>query len=245
MILYFSGTGNSRYAAKKLAELTEDTVISINERMRRGDCGSIDSERPLVFVCPVHDGRIPDVVEKHILKTPFRGSKEAYFVVTCAESPSDAQNYVLKLYKKKGFLFRGFASVRMPQNDIIGKKADARAEIEKLLAAADEKLASLAQAILHDEILRYETPEGKAASLFAPLRMKLRGGDKGFYATEKCDGCKECVRRCPMKNISFADGHPTWNGNCVRCMACIGGCPQSAIEYGKKTQGKDRYYLNP
>lgn len=112
MILYFSGTGNSRYAAKKLAELTEDTVISINERLRRGDCGSIGSERPLVFVCPVHDGRIPDVVEKHILKTPFRGSKEAYFVVTCAESPSDAQNYVLKLYKKKGFLFRGFASVR-------------------------------------------------------------------------------------------------------------------------------------
>ena len=26
-------------------------------------------------------------------------------------------------------------------------------------------------------------------------------------------------------------------------MACIAGCPAEAIEYGKKTQGKPRYYL--
>lgn len=73
MILYFSGTGNSRYVAKKLAERTEDTLVSINERLRRRDAGHIDSERPLVFVCPIHDGRIPDIVTKHILRTPFRG----------------------------------------------------------------------------------------------------------------------------------------------------------------------------
>ncbi len=26
-------------------------------------------------------------------------------------------------------------------------------------------------------------------------------------------------------------------------MACIAGCPTEAIEYGKKTQDKPRYYL--
>lgn len=242
MILYFSGTGNSRYVAKKLAERTEDTLVSINERLRRRDAGHIDSERPLVFVCPIHDGRIPDIVTKHILRTPFRGNHDAYFIVTCAENPADAQSYVLKLYKKKGFRFRGFASVRMPQNDIIGKEATPRAEIGKLLEEAGGKIAALAEAVLRDEILRYETPSGKAGSLFSPLRMALRGGAKGFYATEKCGGCRECVKRCPMKNISFKDG-PVWGDECVRCMACIDGCPKSAIEYGKKTQGKDRYYL--
>lgn len=30
MILYFSGTGNSRYAAKKIAEVCDDEIISIN-----------------------------------------------------------------------------------------------------------------------------------------------------------------------------------------------------------------------
>lgn len=30
MVLYFSGTGNSRYAAKKIAEVSGDQIISIN-----------------------------------------------------------------------------------------------------------------------------------------------------------------------------------------------------------------------
>ena len=38
MILYFSGTGNSLYVAKKLAELTGDTAVpisAIHERCQR------------------------------------------------------------------------------------------------------------------------------------------------------------------------------------------------------------------
>ena len=36
MILYFSGTGNSRYVARKIAEISGDDVISINERLKKG-----------------------------------------------------------------------------------------------------------------------------------------------------------------------------------------------------------------
>ena len=34
MILYFSGTGNSRYIAKKLGKLLNDEVVSINSYLK-------------------------------------------------------------------------------------------------------------------------------------------------------------------------------------------------------------------
>lgn len=43
MILYFSGTGNSRYVARKIAEISGDDVISINERLKKGSYAPIKS----------------------------------------------------------------------------------------------------------------------------------------------------------------------------------------------------------
>lgn len=38
------------------------------------------------------------------------------------------------------------------------------------------------------------------------------------------------------------EGGPVWGKRCTHCMACICGCPAEAIEYGKRTVGKRRYY---
>lgn len=43
MIIYFSGTGNSRYVARKIAEISGDDVISINERLKKGSYAPIKS----------------------------------------------------------------------------------------------------------------------------------------------------------------------------------------------------------
>ena len=61
--------------------------------------------------------------------------------------------------------------------------------------------------------------------------------------TSQCTGCGKCVERCPLNNIKLSNKKPVWGKNCTHCMACIAGCPNEAIEYGKKTQGKPRYYL--
>ena len=36
MILYFTGTGSSRYIAKRMKEKTSDDMICINDRIKRG-----------------------------------------------------------------------------------------------------------------------------------------------------------------------------------------------------------------
>lgn len=66
---------------------------------------------------------------------------------------------------------------------------------------------------------------------------------KKFYVTNKCIGCGKCERNCPLGNIHSVNKKPVWGRTCTQCCACIGGYPESAIEYGKKSIGKSRYYL--
>ena len=41
MILFFSGTGNSRYIARRLAAALGDELVSVNDRIKSGDTGAV------------------------------------------------------------------------------------------------------------------------------------------------------------------------------------------------------------
>ena len=68
MILYFTGTGNSRHVAEKIAEATGDAIENIAVHLRKHDVGSYTSEKPYVFVGPVYAGRFPKVMTTYIEK---------------------------------------------------------------------------------------------------------------------------------------------------------------------------------
>ena len=242
MILYFSGTGNSRHLAEKLSSLTGDKAISLAAKLRETPVRAVSAAKPLVFVCPVHYGRIPRAVEDCIRKIPFQGNHDAYFVVTCSDSPQKAEKYVLKLCADKNFRFRGFASVRMPENNIIDGETCSKEEADALIAKADETAETLARQIVQGSMLRYEPPQKGSGSLFNRL-LSAKIKPQLFSATDRCTGCAECVRRCPTQNIELSDGKPRWGTDCTHCLACLNGCPNAAVEYGGKTQGKQRYFL--
>ena len=54
MILYFSGTGNSRYVAKMMGEELKDEAVSINDRLKTGNREALVSKTPFVVVSPVY-----------------------------------------------------------------------------------------------------------------------------------------------------------------------------------------------
>ena len=244
MVLYFSGTGNSRYAAKKIAQITGDELVSIGQKIKSGDFGEIRSEKPLVFVGPVYAGRLPRVMEDYIRKVKFSGTQRAYFVVTCAQMPWDTVQYVEKLCAEKGFASLGFNSVVMPQGYIAGGGTQPKEVNDRILEEAEPKINSIAETIRKKQMLPKEQP-GKAmmSRVLNPIMYSMMISAKGFRATEKCTGCGKCAQRCPLNNIRLTNGKPVWGNQCTHCMACIAGCPQEAIEYGKKTAGKPRYYL--
>ena len=244
MILYFSGTGNSRYAAKKIAEVCDDEIISINQCVKSNNYGSVSSTKPLVFVGPVYAGRLPRIMNEYIKKVNFSGTRKAYFVVTCAQTPWQTVSYVKKLCEEKEFNLAGFNSIVMPQGYIAGGGTQPKYINDKVLENAKPKIQEIAKVIAKGKKLPKEEP-GKAimSIILNPIMYAIMIKTKGFAVTDKCSECGTCADRCPMNNIKIVNGRPVWGDNCTHCMACIAGCPKEAIEYGKKTQGKTRYYL--
>ncbi|MGI6216378.1 MAG: EFR1 family ferrodoxin [Coriobacteriales bacterium] len=244
MILYFSGTGNSRHVAKTIAEATGDDIEDIAVHLREGSSGNYSSERPYVFVGPVYGGRYPRVMTNFIERSQFAGSRQAYFVATCASTPWVTVRYVLKLAQAKGFEVMGFRSIIMPQGYCSAGLTQSKEQNDKVLAEAEPKIAETAQIIASGSKLPEEQP-GKSymSTIMNPLMYATQINAKKFFVTEKCNGCGTCASRCPLSNIRIVDGKPTWGDNCTQCNACIGGCPQQAIEFGKATAGKTRYYL--
>ena len=64
MILCFSGTGNSLYAARIISAVTGDEIVSLNDRLKHGGPAAFSSERPFVAVVPTHAWRIPGSIAR-------------------------------------------------------------------------------------------------------------------------------------------------------------------------------------
>ncbi len=244
MILYFSGTGNSRYVAKKIAEKAQDELISLNDRIKNNDYGKVNSEKPLVFVAPVYAGRFPCIVDDFIKRVEFTGTKKAYFIGTCAQTPWKTVSYAKKVADEKGFSLSGFNSVVMPQGYVAGGGTKPKAENERVLKNAEPRIKEIAKRIADGAPLPDEKPgSGIMSNLINPMMYATMISAKAFYAKESCAGCGGCAERCPLNNIKIVSGKPVWGKDCTHCMACIAACPKEAIEYGKKTVGKPRHYL--
>ena len=75
MIFYFSGTGNTKWAASKLAAATREDLISIAPYMRADDSSHnlaepfiLKEDERLGFVFPVHGWHVPKLVREFISK---------------------------------------------------------------------------------------------------------------------------------------------------------------------------------
>lgn len=246
MILYFTGTGNSRYVAEIIKDVTNDDIISINDILKNHINKEIRSERPFVFVCPTYAWRIPRVVEGFIKETQFIGNKDVYFIMTCGSDTGNSLRFINRLCEEKAFNLKGLSSIVMPENYIAMFKVPTKEEAEIQIKEVTPHVLKIGEAIKGEKTLAKEKIKigGRAMSalvnpLFYPLFVKA----KGFYATTSCVGCGKCLKLCPLNNITMKDKKPVWANNCTHCMACICGCPFSAIEYKNKTQKKQRYYI--
>ncbi len=246
MILFFSGTGNSRYAARLIAKETGDRSVSMNELIKTGEYPALVSDKPFVFVCPTYAWRIPRVVERFIRRARFEGSRAAYFVLTCGGETENAARYARKTCREAGLDYMGLAGVVMPENYIALFAVPDREQAEAIVRRAVPSILEAARLIKAGRPVPGEkvTLKGRFMSrvvnaVFYPFVVSARG----FRATQACTGCGKCAEVCPLNNIGLAGGRPRWGGDCTHCMACICLCPAEAIEYKKRSLGKPRYHL--
>ena len=244
MILYFSGTGNSEYAAKHLGQILDEEVLDIFEKLRGHDHSQLQSNDPWVIVTPTYAWRLPRLVQEWLEQTPLTGSREIYFVLTCGGSIGNAVKYLRKFCAAKRLDYRGCAEVIMPENYIALYSAPPQEEALALIKQAEGVLEAAALVIKSRGIfpkptltLKDRVRSSIENAAFYPALVHA----KKFYATEACVSCGQCVSLCPLHNIHLANGRPVWGKHCTHCMACICRWPQAAIEYGDHTKGLRRY----
>lgn len=242
MILYFTGTGNSRWIAEQLAEATHDTVLSIIECLELDHIPEeLESADRLGIVFPVHSWYAPRVVVDFLSQLRLPTCSYRYAVCTCGDDMGKGMERL-----SKHFPLDAAWSVAMPNTYVPMFNLDAEELCHTKIENARHAVALIARSVLRQEKV-WEVHEGGAAWLKTyvvnPLFVRFVVGSKGFHVDEGCISCGMCSKLCPVANIRMADGHPTWGKECIHCMACVHGCPQKVIQYKKATQKKGRYRL--
>ena len=246
MVLYFTGTGNSRHIAERIAHALGDELVSLNDRIKAGDITPLAVNDRLVLVAPTYAWRIPRIVRDHLLQTELRGARETWFVMDCGGEIGNAAKYNRALCREKGLTYMGTAQIVMPENFIAMFNAPEIEEARQIVAKAEPFIDRAIAAIKAGQMfapprknLYDRITSGAVNPVFYPLFVKA----KSFTASGVCIGCGKCEALCPLNNITLQNARPVWGSNCTQCMACICYCPAKAIEYGKKSAGKPRYHF--
>ena len=248
MILYFSGTGNSRYVARKIAQELNNELISLNQLIKEEKTDElISTDKPFIFVCPTYAWRLPIVVTNFIKKTRFSGSNKVYFIMTCGGDTGKAIKYIQKLCKYKEWQLKGMAEIKMPENYIALFSIPDKETSTQIIKGSDKQIDKIISYIKSENEFEIINPSGLSGTLKSGITntafYKIFVHAKGFHYTNKCIGCGKCVTLCPLNNINLKNQKPVWKNNGTHCMACSCGCPTEAIEYKNNTQNKRRYYL--
>lgn len=239
MIFYFSGTGNSRWAARQIAALTGDEAVDIVGMNQAPD---LTGETQVGLVFPVYAWGAPEPVLA-FAKGLRAGRAFTFAVCTCGEEAGSAMKKLAKV-----FPFDSSYSLVMPNNYLLGK-ADVDSESAALakLDAARAAIERLAGEVARRERV-YRVEEGSMAALKSGVVNwgfnRFARTVKLFHTTDACIGCGRCARDCPAKVIAMKDGRPVWSEGCFQCLRCINACPAAAIQYGGDTAGKGRYTLD-
>lgn len=244
MILYFSGTGNSEYAAKRIGRELNDEVLDLFNKIRSRDCSELHGDRPWVVVAPTYAWRIPRIVQEWLEHTKLSGNSHVYFVLTCGGSIGNAGSYLKKMCTAKKLTFCGCLGIVMPENYIALFSTPGREEALEIIGRAEHAIDEAALLIKNGEMFPQPEPTFKDrmdSGIVNPIFYPVFVHAKKFYATDACIACKKCVAVCPLQNIRLKNGKPVWGKNCTHCMACISRCPREAIEYGKHSKGMPRY----
>lgn len=245
MILYFSGTGNSRYIANELGTILDDEVVSINQYLKTKSNGNFYSGTPYIFVTPTYMSRMPMKVEEFIRSSSFKGNKNAYYIFSAGQFIGNAYKYCQKLCTQKKLLYRGTSSIAMPANYVLMYDVLPKEKAKEEVGKVDPAIQRLAEQIKNMEKINLDPQMSghKSFSMIAPLFNSWMVSAKGFHADSTCTGCGRCESICPLDNIKISNKNPVWGTECMHCMACISVCPHHSINYGKKTKDRNRYYL--
>ncbi len=246
IIYYFTGTGNSLAAAKKIAASLGDCELVPIASLQKTNGNIVPPAERVGIVCPVYFSGLPAMVATFAGCMDPAAVKYVFAVVTNGGGGGSAALRQIDsiLRKRQGRrLDAGFA-VTMPGNYILMYSSPAGKEQEEILSKADTEIAKITGPVIRCE--RRDLPSSFVTRVLYTLiypwfTSHVHTDDKKFTVNDKCTSCGICEAICPAKNIELVEGKPVWKHTCELCCGCIHNCPVQAIQAGSKTEKRLRY----
>ena len=233
--IYLSGTGNTKFCVSKLAKLLDENapVIAIEDDAAIPAIGSYQN---IILGYPVQFSNAPKMIRDHILKNQkLWEGKNVLCVATMGAFSGDGAGCAARILRKCGAFVLGGLHLKMPDS-VCDSKLLKKSTEEKI------KIIQRAEKKINNTVLQIK--DGKfpqdGLSFFAHIaglfgqrlwfyNKTAQYSDKLKIDRSNCIGCGNCVRICPMKNLSFENGTILPYGKCTMCYRCISQCPQKAI----------------
>ena len=237
MIYYFTGAGNSRYVAQRIAQALGDTVAFMPDHI---PATVPDNGEPVGFVFPVYFWGIPTVVDRFARQLTIEGSHYTFTVLTPSGSSGDAVSLFEKALRRP---VDARFSVLMPDTYCpmfeCGDRAKNEAVLNRAEGEIDNVIVQLKSRAIGDLDLHHGMGRLYTVTMY-PLYKRTT--TRRFAVSDACTGCGLCAKLCPDKFITIENGRPVWRaGHCNLCFACLHHCPTFAIQYGRNSRKHGQY----
>lgn len=235
---FFSATGNTKFAVTTIAgKIAEKLgvpleIIDFTEPGKRKEELTFREGEAVVFGMPVYAGRVPNKILPFLQTHVTGGGALAVPVVTFGNRSYDNALIELRNELENGGFHTVAAAAFVSRHAFSEKLAGGRPDekdkqdMNGFADAVAEKFAQLREIPKRvfvagtEPVPAYYTPLGTDGKPAVFLKAKPK-------TLESCSDCGICAALCPMGSIDFA--HPREvNGICIKCQACVRGCPQHA-----------------
>ncbi|MDV4152237.1 EFR1 family ferrodoxin [Clostridium sp. AL.422] len=242
IILYFSGTGNTKFIANKIAEEfykngCEIDTYSIEEKI---DLKNVSYDY-LILGFPKYFEYIPKFFIEYLEDNLSDTSKEIKTMIF-STGRDRAKTYFNELEKKlltKNYRVIVTKNFQMPDNYTLSKgyKKLTRKDYKEIFDSSLVEIKDAVVNFLMDNYMKENVNEIKASIYKTINKMKTKDLYKNsvkYSVNSDCDKCNLCVKICPTKNIDNIGGDIKFRDNCIMCCRCVNACPKNSIMYNEK-----------
>ena len=237
LLLYYTGTYNTRYVTERLKERFVVDNNFVDEIEVNGDTKPISLEKyDLIGLgYPIYAFNVPVIYVKYLKKLVFN-TKAKYFIYKNSGETEDlnnsSSNIIYSILKRRKCLCQNEYHIVMPYT--IHFKFDDNF-VKQILLYLNKQLDIIVYDLKNNQNSVIKTTK-KLSFISYLYRIQRIGGffNSMFYKVDysKCLHCDMCLNNCPVHNIKLKNNKYVFGRKCLMCMRCSFMCPENAIKIG-------------
>ena len=244
LTLYFSGTGNTKYAAELFSQKTGAECFSIEADI---DFASVIQEHDTIAFCyPIYCSRVPQIMRvfahNHMA---YLVGKKIIILVTQQAFSGDGARVFTDMFWDSSIDVIYAEHIKMPNNvcNILIFREQNDKKLRKYMSDAEEKMLAVCNDIRNGIVkkrgfsffskmlgnLQGKSWQGSSREIYPDSSSIEYKAQSGVKIRKNCDVCNHCVNICPVINLASNNEKITQRGNCIVCYRCVNTCPKRAI----------------